>query len=28
VDLRPAPGKPDQWDSRFVTLGFQVLPAR
>ena len=28
VDLRPAAGKPDGWESRFVTLAFDVLPRR
>jgi hypothetical protein len=28
VDLRPAPGQPERWDSRFVTLAFEVLPRR
>lgn len=28
IDLRPAPDDADRWDSRFVTLAFQVLPAR
>jgi hypothetical protein len=28
VDLRPDPAKADQWDSRFVTLAFEVLPRR
>ncbi len=28
VDLRPMPGQPDRWDSRFVTLAFEVLPKR
>lgn len=26
VDLRPSAQQPDQWDSRFVTLAFDVLP--
>ena len=26
VDLRPDAAKPDRWDSRFVTLAFEVLP--
>lgn len=28
VDLRPAEGRPDAWDSRFITLAFEVLPRR
>ena len=28
VDLRPAASKPEGWDSRFVTLAFDVLPRR
>ncbi len=26
VELRPSQAKPDAWDSRFVTLAFEVLP--
>ncbi len=26
VDLRPAEGQADRWDSRFITLAFEVLP--
>ncbi|KPF58654.1 hypothetical protein D621_05125 [beta proteobacterium AAP51] len=28
VDLRPAEGRPDAWDSRFITLAFEALPRR
>lgn len=28
VQLLPSESKPDAWDSRFVTLGFEVLPKR
>jgi uncharacterized GH25 family protein len=28
VDLRPAADHPDRWDSRFISLGLQVLPRR
>ena len=28
VDLRPADGQPERWDSRFVTLAFEVLARR
>jgi Domain of unknown function (DUF4198) len=28
VELRPSEAKPDAWDSRFITLAFQVLPRR
>lgn len=28
VDLRPAPGNTEAWDSRFVTLAFEVLAKR
>jgi len=27
TDLRPAPGRPDAWDSRFVTLAFEATPS-
>jgi hypothetical protein len=28
VDLQPAANQPDAWDSRFVTLSFEVIPKR
>lgn len=28
VDLRPADGRADAWDSRFISLAFEVLPRR
>lgn len=28
VELRPSESQPDAWDSRFITLAFQVLPRR
>lgn len=28
VELRPSEAKPDAWDSRFITLAFEVLPKR
>lgn len=28
TDLAPAPGRPDEWESRFVTLAFEVAPAQ
>jgi hypothetical protein len=28
VELRPSETKPDAWDSRFITLAFEVLPKR
>ena len=28
VELRPSESRPDAWDSRFITLAFEVLPKR